>query len=151
MKKSFAIIVALFITFYAFAVESKTILYEETYINNQEGLYWEFTVPKNSEAISIDCSTSAEFSWKMKFVLVPTKEDAIKFCAGQGCSYIKGTYTEKAQKYSICRDDLEPGQTYYFCAFNDTYGITAAKQYKIIPIIKSYYTEYNYRIVPGYY
>ena len=34
--------------------------------------------------------------------------------------------------------DLKPGSTYYFCAFNDTYGFTAASQYKIISEIIAY-------------
>ncbi len=34
--------------------------------------------------------------------------------------------------------DLKPGSTYYFCAFNDTYGFTAASQYIIISEIIAY-------------
>lgn len=136
MKKKFAILIAALISFCSFAKEP--ILYEESYIRNQEGLYWEFKVPVYSEYIKIDCSTSAEFSWKMKFVVVPTKEDAIKFCAGKNCYYIAGTLKKKAQNYSVVVKDLEPGKTYYFCAYNDTLGITAASQYKIIPTIIAY-------------
>ena len=99
MKKIFAIMIAIFISVCAFAQEP--LLYEESYIHNQEGLYWEFKVPYYSEYIKIDCSTSAEFSWKMKFVIVPTKEDAINFCAGQNFNYIKGTYKKKAQNYIV--------------------------------------------------
>ena len=136
MKKIFAIMIAIFISFCAFAQEP--LLHEESYIHNQEGLYWEFKVPYYSEYIKIDCSTSAEFSWKMKFAIVPTKEDAINFCAGQNFNCIKGTYKKKAQNYSIIVKDLVPGKTYYFCAFNDTYGFTAASQYKIISEIIAY-------------
>lgn len=136
MKKLFAILIALFIPICAFAQDP--ILDEESYIHNQEGLYWAFTVPYYSEYIKIDCSTSAEFSWKMKFVIVPTKEDAINFCAGKSFNYIKGTYKKRAQNYSVTVKDLEPRKTYYFCAFNDTYGFTAASQYKIIPLIIAY-------------
>ena len=85
-----------------------------------------------------DWSESAEFSWKMKFAVVPTKEDAIKFCANSDFLYLKETYKEKAQNYSVTIKDLQIGETYYFCAFNDTRGFTAAKQYKIIPTIIAY-------------
>lgn len=74
----------------------------------------------------------------MKFAIVATKEDAINFCADKNCYYITGTYKEKAQDYLVTVKDLQPGKTYYFCAFNDTYGFTAASQYKIIPVIIAY-------------
>ena len=74
----------------------------------------------------------------MKFVIVPTKEDAINFCAGKSFNYIKGTYKKRAQNYSVTVKDLEPRKTYYFCAFNDTYGFTAASQYIIISEIIAY-------------
>lgn len=67
MKKIFAIMIAIFISVCAFA--QVPLLYETNYIHNQEGLYWEFKVPYYSEYIKIDCSTSAEFSWKMKFAI----------------------------------------------------------------------------------
>lgn len=136
MKKHFAIMIAIFISVCAFAQEP--LLYDESYIHNQEGLYWEFKVPEYSECIKIDCSTSAVFSWKMKFVIVPTKKDAIYFCAGQHFNYVDGTYKIKAQNYSIILNNLVPGTTYYFCAFNDTYGFTAASYYKIVPVITAY-------------
>ena len=53
MKKIFAIMIAIFISVCAFAQEP--LLYEESYIHNQEGLYWEFKVPYYSEYIKIDC------------------------------------------------------------------------------------------------
>ena len=43
MKKLFAIFIAPLIGFCAFAQE--TLVLEKSYIQNQEGLYWEFTVP----------------------------------------------------------------------------------------------------------
>ncbi|MBR0098100.1 MAG: hypothetical protein IJJ71_11970 [Treponema sp.] len=136
MKKLFAIFIATLIGFCAFAQE--TLVLEKSYIQNQEGLYWEFTVPPYSQYIKVDCSTSAEFSWKMSFAVVPSKEDVIKFCANRQFSYVAGSYKKKGQDYSVILKDLTPGETYYFCAFNGTMGFTAAKQYTIVPTVTAY-------------
>ncbi len=121
------------------AMANQVLVNEECYISCQEGLYWSFTVPKYSQGIKISCSTSAEFSWKMKFAVVPSYEYANEFCRGRNdYRYMSGTYRDRAQGYSADLKGLEPGHTYYFCAFNDTLGISSASQYKITPYIESY-------------
>ena len=104
---------------------------EECYIKNQQGLYWTFTVPEDADSVSIECDSSAEFSWKMDYAVFNSLDDVKKFYNGEEFRCIVGSYVTKTQDYSMELKNLTPGETYYFCAVNRTKGITAAKQYKL--------------------
>lgn len=137
MKKFLLITIVFLFGFCAFA--QSALVYEENYIQCQEGYFWEFTVPYNSDYIDIICATSAKYSYKMIFAVVPSEAEAMKFCINGGDStYVPGTYKKNTQEYQATLTNLKPGKTYYFCAYNDTKGHTSAKQYKVRTAITSY-------------
>ena len=82
MKKLFSALFALFFTFSFLTCRlsaEKTLVSESACIRNREGLYWEFTVPYGSKAVKIDCSTSAESSWKMTFAVLSEFNEVSSF------------------------------------------------------------------------
>ena len=116
----------------AFPVFAKDLVSESTYIKAQGGLYWAFTVPEQGiDYLIITCTTSMEYTSKMMFGVCQTESDASRFYSQGRYACLPGTYLSDAQGYTVQLEGLTPGKTYYFVAFNDSYGIFSASGYDI--------------------
>ena len=136
------------------------------YVESKKGLYLKFSIPENAVGassgawISINCSTSMEYTSKMIFGVCSTEEDARNFYSQGRYHCHPGSYEEYVQEYHKELDGFIPGKTYYFVAYNDSYGILSASEYEIEVSIGAYvesgflgvtcddigsYYDYNYR------
>lgn len=122
---------ALISSYSAFTAGIRTLVSEYGYIESQKGIFYEFTVPENAVMIKIECSTSMEYTSKMIFGVCSSESDARQFYSRGRYHCHPGTYEVNAQGYIIRLEDLLPGKTYYFVAYNDSYGILSASEYEI--------------------
>ncbi len=111
-------------------------------IKDNQCIFWEFAMPKDSKNIEISCTSDAILHNIMTFALVPTIDDVNKFvqsCKGNNVSFhcVKNTYMKGAQSYYATVQDLIPGETYYFCAFKGS-ALLARVTYEIKCIIRTW-------------
>lgn len=97
---------------------------EAVSIKDGEYYYWEFTVPKESGGVTINCVTDATLRNIMSFAVVSSEDAIEKFvnnCLGKKESfhYMPGSYKTNEKNYSMSLNNLKPGKTYYFCAYKE--------------------------------